>query len=275
MNADGSDLHPITRIWGEYPSWSPDGRLIAFQSNRCACNGVNGEAEYDIYTVHPDGTGLRRLTSLPGEEGVGGWSTNGRLIAFGRNPDVWPGIFVMTRDGREVRRLRPHPPPGFRLRGVIEYAPGGGFVVGALEGEDPQTAPEANVWVSKDGRSTAVLVANAGGATYRPSGAGKRITRLRLGHRLRGDGTVLELMGHLTANGRAAPGRRVGDRAPRRHGSNRACPCREDRQGRSLRRADRAHGVPRTLAIRHSLLRRFGPRVEHGFVRAAQEEILS
>ncbi|HJZ54066.1 MAG TPA: biopolymer transporter Tol, partial [Gemmataceae bacterium] len=29
INADGSGLHRITTIWGEYPAWSPDGRLIA------------------------------------------------------------------------------------------------------------------------------------------------------------------------------------------------------------------------------------------------------
>ena len=36
------------------PSWSPDGRTIAF-------TGVGG-----IYTVHADGTGLRKLTRSPG-----------------------------------------------------------------------------------------------------------------------------------------------------------------------------------------------------------------
>ena len=107
VNADGSGLRQITKIWGEYPAWSPDGTLIAFQSNRCACNGVGGQAEYDIYTVRPDGTGLRRLTTWPGEEGVGGWSPDGTMLAYGRNPDVWPGIWIMTRDGTQVTRLQP------------------------------------------------------------------------------------------------------------------------------------------------------------------------
>ena len=41
--------------WDEEPAWSPDGKWIAFASDR------NGN--FDIYVVHPDGTGLRQLTA--------------------------------------------------------------------------------------------------------------------------------------------------------------------------------------------------------------------
>jgi Tol biopolymer transport system component len=222
MNADGSDLHRITTIWGEYPAWSPDGHLIAFQSNRCACNSVGGEAEYDIYTVHPDGSGLRRLTSLPGGEGVSGWSPDGQTIAFSRNPEMWPGIWTMTRTGGHVRHLRPPDPPGVHIRGVEGWAPGDSFIVYGIEGEDPQTAPGASYWVSPDGRSTTrlELEGQAGGARWRPTGAGKAVTVLTLEHHWVGTSSPrLKLVGRLTADGEPVAGRqimvgRLGDTLP-------------------------------------------------------------
>ena len=41
--------------WDEKPAWSPDGKWIAFASDR------NGN--FDIYVIHPDGTGMRQLTA--------------------------------------------------------------------------------------------------------------------------------------------------------------------------------------------------------------------
>ena len=57
---DGSDVDQVARtsqsIWGDYdpPAWSPDGTWLAFTNGR----GAKG----DLYVVHPDGTGLRRVT---------------------------------------------------------------------------------------------------------------------------------------------------------------------------------------------------------------------
>ena len=38
-----------------FPAWSPNGDLIAFTRF--------SEDDYDIYTIRPDGTGLKRLTT--------------------------------------------------------------------------------------------------------------------------------------------------------------------------------------------------------------------
>ena len=64
MNADGTAQRNLTRSTTHpfasdtTPAWSPDGRKIAFVSNR----DRNGE----IYVMNADGSGLRKLTQLKG-----------------------------------------------------------------------------------------------------------------------------------------------------------------------------------------------------------------
>jgi Tol biopolymer transport system component len=57
-NLDGSGEVAMTKGTLDYnPTWSADGKWIAFTSER------NGSA--DLYRMHPDGTGLDRLTEDP------------------------------------------------------------------------------------------------------------------------------------------------------------------------------------------------------------------
>jgi TolB protein len=77
------------------PSWSPDGRRIAF---------AKGGSE--IYTMNVDGTGLTRLTDNPGHDNRPTWSPDGSRIAFAsqRNGDDYQ-IYVMNADGTGLARL--------------------------------------------------------------------------------------------------------------------------------------------------------------------------
>jgi Tol biopolymer transport system component len=59
MNAGGSDARLLARD-AEQPSWSPDGRKIAFTGRQI------GEEQSDIYVMNADGTGQRNLTRTPG-----------------------------------------------------------------------------------------------------------------------------------------------------------------------------------------------------------------
>jgi TolB protein len=59
-NADGTGVRQVTRprrgVFDDQPDWSPNGSLLAF--SRCAANGLCG-----VYTVRPDGTKLKRLST--------------------------------------------------------------------------------------------------------------------------------------------------------------------------------------------------------------------
>jgi len=67
------------------PAWSPDGRLLAFASNR---SQPDPDATYDenIWVVAADNTDkgahLRQITSSPGEEHSPSWSPDGRWITY-------------------------------------------------------------------------------------------------------------------------------------------------------------------------------------------------
>jgi TolB protein len=101
VNADGTGKHRVTRPlaldFGHAPSWSPDGRTLAF-------TGDGG-----IYTVHADGTRLRKLTGSPGANYGPEWSPDGRQIAFISDRDDpahrTSDIFVMNADGSAQRNL--------------------------------------------------------------------------------------------------------------------------------------------------------------------------
>jgi TolB protein len=115
MNADGSGLRrlarggSVRRIWsgeraggGDGLAWSPDGRRIAFMSDR--------DGDFDIYVVDLDGSGQRNLTRKPGFDKDPVWSPDGRRIAFvssidERHPDRRQEIYVMNADGSGRRLL--------------------------------------------------------------------------------------------------------------------------------------------------------------------------
>ena len=85
MRPDGSGRRRLAGVEAEYPSWSPDGRRLAFMSMRPGATG--GDPNYDIYVVGLDGRGLRRLTDWPGEDGWPAWSPDGRQIAYTTSRD--------------------------------------------------------------------------------------------------------------------------------------------------------------------------------------------
>jgi dipeptidyl aminopeptidase/acylaminoacyl peptidase len=105
--ADGSRFRTLAR--GDTPSWSPDGRSIAFASARVPGNGL------DIYVMNADGSDQRRLVAHPGGGGdypintaddfAPAWSPAGWGIAFTTNRDGNEEIYSMDPIGHRVQRL--------------------------------------------------------------------------------------------------------------------------------------------------------------------------
>lgn len=67
--------------------WSPDGRTIAFLSDRRPDWDAERESQTDIWTVSAAGGELTRLVSPQGEKHGLTWSPDGRQFAYAGNPD--------------------------------------------------------------------------------------------------------------------------------------------------------------------------------------------
>ena len=81
MSADGTHRRKLTKSLAEdaFPSWSPDGKTIAFTHLTPARTDIGG---YEIYVIGVDGTGLRRLTRARGFDTGPVWAPDGTRIAY-------------------------------------------------------------------------------------------------------------------------------------------------------------------------------------------------
>jgi dipeptidyl aminopeptidase/acylaminoacyl peptidase len=137
--AEVPTFHPFTQAHVTTPSWSPDGREIAFvgpgfkisvaradgSAVRKLTSGPDRQVSpawspdgdriafaseradnYDIWSISPNGTGTQRLTDDPEDETLPAWSPDGALIAFVRETGAigYEAIlWVMGRHGGAER----------------------------------------------------------------------------------------------------------------------------------------------------------------------------
>src|ERR1700689_1153614 len=90
-NENGSGLQRITdnKAREINPRFSPDGKWIAFSSNR--------EGNYDVYVVSATGGKPKQLTFHSAEDNVIGWTPDGKYIFFtsSRGLGVFPGVATL------------------------------------------------------------------------------------------------------------------------------------------------------------------------------------
>jgi Tol biopolymer transport system component len=85
------------------------------QNGKIAFTRVDNQVgEFEIFVVEPDGSGLRKLTTKPVQDGFPAWSPNGKRLAFeaesqGGNSEVNIDIYVMNADGSELERITKEP----------------------------------------------------------------------------------------------------------------------------------------------------------------------
>jgi TolB protein len=131
----------VTRKLNLTPTWSPDGRTLAYTSYRRdfqdlylsniylgtlenptggttqnwlpawspdgtrICFVSNRDGNPDLYIMTRDGRDVRRLTTHPGNDSTPTWSPNGTQIAFTSNRSGSPQIYIMDTDGLNVRKI--------------------------------------------------------------------------------------------------------------------------------------------------------------------------
>ena len=123
MRPDGSKLVNLTPDGSNPPgepgetayfdaqaSWRPDGRKIAFVSDRPTATNIEGDSE--VYVMNDDGSNQTQITFNALNELFPAWAPDGRAIVFVRDLDPDRGddvndddLFTMDADGTDLTKL--------------------------------------------------------------------------------------------------------------------------------------------------------------------------
>ncbi|HEX6332919.1 MAG TPA: hypothetical protein VFZ78_01765, partial [Flavisolibacter sp.] len=137
----------------KWPTWSPDGSKIAFQSN------LGAPALTDVFVMNADGSGIQRLTTANAFDQMPAWSPDGTRIAFMSARDGNPEVYVMNADGTSQVRLTNTTaidarPSWSRESGKIVFTSGRDFSL-------PSTNPKFEIYImNADGTNPVRLTNN-------------------------------------------------------------------------------------------------------------------
>jgi Tol biopolymer transport system component len=163
VKADGTG--PLTRltspVWTSMnPSWSPDGKQIAFDSNR---NGLLSA----VWVMNANGTNQRQLTAAALEANYPDWSPDGSHILFQDLCCLFgTNIWVMIADGTRQKQLT-HMPTKHQ-DGFASYSPDGKkIVLGADLAYPPNSCPCADLYtMDTNGTHMTKIVGNQPGVFF-------------------------------------------------------------------------------------------------------------
>ena len=111
LNLETRQSRVLTTMLDNLPGWSPDGSRIVFTRKMDFEN-------YDICTIRPDGTDLKRLTTFRANDGHAVWTADGRILwssgfygfrdecaLYDNTLQPYGQIWIMDADGGNKRQI--------------------------------------------------------------------------------------------------------------------------------------------------------------------------
>lgn len=112
IQPDGTEMAELTNGFDDgSPVWSPDGGSIAFSRS----DPRDPSDTSELYVMHADGTGIRRLTTCTAPDCIGdgdpSWSPDGAQVAFTRQSNGGNRVdtYVIRADGTELSAVTSGP----------------------------------------------------------------------------------------------------------------------------------------------------------------------
>ncbi len=166
LDVDGGNARRLTNnnAYDDYPSWSPDGKKIAFVS------GTSGTE--DIYVMDADGGNQRRLTVDASSNIRPMWSPDGRQILFqSASPtgSFWV-ISIMNADGSNLRTLTSGPMSSY---GPTWFSNGSHILFHSVR-DSPASKPQLQIYMMERDGSNVVRLTNNGDNDFYPRGVPRK-----------------------------------------------------------------------------------------------------
>jgi Tol biopolymer transport system component len=117
LNLETRKVRQLTQGYDNLPIWSPDGSRIMF-TRGVKIDGTKW-SNFDIFTIRPDGTDLRRLTTSEASDGHAVWTNDGKQILwnsaisgyrdeachYDNTFQPYGQLFIMDADGGNKRQI--------------------------------------------------------------------------------------------------------------------------------------------------------------------------
>ncbi len=91
------EIPETSQLYWENPTYSPDGRRIAFVNNGASHEDPDGRSQ--LFVMDALGTDVRQVTSQPGEKFLASWSPDGEHLLYENVLYEQRGLFVVNASG--------------------------------------------------------------------------------------------------------------------------------------------------------------------------------